>query len=255
MLASLAATFRQRLLAKEVLVGTFVKTPSPIITEVLALTALDAVCLDAEHAPFGRVELDACIQTLRAAGMPALVRVAANAPEYIMQALDCGATGIIVPHITTAEQAEAVARAAHFGEGGRGYAGSTRAAGYTQKPLRDHVKDSAQQTAVIVQIEDPSAVTAIEEICTVTGVDCLFIGRIDLTVALQAHSPNDEVVIAAVEAICTAATAANKTIGMFVSDPNEAQLWQAQGASLFLLGSDHGFILSGANNLHRLIAG
>ena len=94
-------SFRERLLSGEVLAGTFVKTPSPIICEVLGLTGLDVVCLDAEHAPFGRVELDGCIAALRAAGMPGLVRVAANSPEYILQALDYGATGVVVPHVTT----------------------------------------------------------------------------------------------------------------------------------------------------------
>jgi len=250
---SAISRFRQRLLAKELLVGTFVKTPSPVISEVLGLTELDVICLDAEHAPFGRLELDSCIQSSYAAQMPSLVRVAANSPEYILQSLDYGATGIIAPHVTTAEQAEAVVKAAHFGEGGRGYAGSTRAAAYTTKPMTQHLADSEKHTAVIVQIEDLAAVEAIEEICTVAGVDCLFIGRMDLTVALKATSPNDSVVIDAVETICDAGKAAGKTVGMFIPDPGEAKIWKEKGASLFLLSSDHGFIINGANDLCALL--
>ncbi len=249
MTTATVATFRHRLLSKEILIGTFVKTPSPIICEVLGLTELDTVCLDAEHAPFGRIELDNCVQALRAAQMPSLIRVAANSQEYILQALDYGATGVVVPHVTTPEQAEAVVRAARFGEGGRGYAGSTRAAGYTTKPMQKHLNDSATETTVIAQIEDPTAVAAIDEICSVDGIDCLFIGRSDLTVALKADSPHDDEVIKAVEKVCRAGQGSGKTIGMFVPDDTEAKKWMAQGATLFLLSSDHTFIINGANRL------
>ncbi len=243
------SSFRQHLLAKKLLLGTFVKTPSPVITEVLGLTELNAICLDAEHAPFGRVELDACVQTLRAADMPSLVRIAGTAHEKILQALDYGATGIIVPHVRTAEQAKEIARVAHFGEGGRGYAGSTRAAGFTTKSMHDHLTDSRNETTVIAQIEDPEAVDAIDEICKIDGIDCLFIGRIDLTVALNAKSPNDDKVIKAVEKVCRAGRSANKTVGMYVSNINEARHWIEQGTSLFMLASDHNFILNGAASL------
>lgn len=249
MTATPHANFRQRLLAREKLIGTFLKTPSPIVCEVLGLTPLDAVCVDAEHAPFDRLTLDSCIHTLRAAAMPSLVRIPSAAPDQILNALDCGATGIVVPHVTSAAQAEAIAKAARFGAGGRGYAGSTRAANYTIKAMAQHKEDSANETTVIAQIEDIEAVDAIAEIATVEGVDCLFVGRIDLTVAYGADSPADVRVIAAVEKICRAGSEAGKTVGMFVAKVDEVKGWQQQGASLFLLTSDHGFILSGARDL------
>lgn len=249
MTMSPVATFRHRLLSKEILIGTFVKTPSPIICEVLGLTELDTVCLDAEHAPFDRVELDSCVQALRAAQKPSLIRVAANSQEYILQALDYGATGVVVPHVKTPEQAAAIVKAARFGKGGRGYSGSTRAAGYTTKPMQKHLNDSATETTVIAQIEDPTAVAAIDEICSVDGIDCLFIGRVDLTVAFKTDSPHDNVVIKAIEKVCKAGQESGKTIGMFVPDDTEAKKWMAQGATLFLLSSDHSFIINGANRL------
>ena len=246
-------SFRERLLSGEVLAGTFVKTPSPIICEVLGLSGLDVVCLDAEHAPFGRVELDGCIAALRAAGMPGLVRVAANSPEYILQALDYGATGVVVPHVTTPEQAAAVVRSAHFGAGGRGYAGSTRAAGYTTRPMREHLSDGASATTVIIQVEDGEAVDAIAELCTVDGVDCLFIGRVDLTVSLNAESPSAEVVLNAIEKVCRAGQEAGKSVGMFISAPEEAKKWMEYGVNLFLSGSEHAFILQRANQVSDLV--
>ena len=246
-------SFRERLLSGEVLAGTFVKTPSPIICEVLGLTGLDVVCLDAEHAPFGRVELDGCIAALRSAGMPGLVRVAANSPEYILQALDYGATGVVVPHVTTPEQAASVVKSAHFGAGGRGYAGSTRAAGYTTTPMKEHLSDSAFATTVIIQVEDREAVDAIAELCTVDGVDCLFIGVVDLTVSLNADSPSAEVVLKAMEKVCRAGQEAGISVGMFVSAPEAAKKWIEHGVNLFLSGSEHAYILQGANQVSDLV--
>ena len=243
------AAFRKRLLARETLIGAFVKTPSPIICEVLGLTALNTVCLDAEHAPFGRIELDHCVRALRAASMPPLIRVAANSPEYIQQALDYGAAGVLAPHISSPDEAQAVVKSARFGPGGRGYAGSPRAAGYTTRPMQTCLADSAAQTSLIVQIEDARAVAAIDDICAVRGVDCVFAGRMDLTVALKADSPNDRRVIQAIEKICRAGADSGTTVGMFIPAPEESQQWIEQGASLFILGSDHTFILQGAKNL------
>ncbi len=245
----MADNFRTRLRQREQLIGTWVKTPSAMVCEVLALSPLDVVCLDAEHAPFDRGSLDACLLGLRAGGMPGLVRVPSSAPEHTLNALDCGATGVVIPHVTTAEQAAAVAKAAHFGAGGRGYAGSTRAAGYTSRGMAQHLANSAEETTVIVQIEDLEALDNIDAIAAVDSVDCLFIGRIDLTVALGATGPGAPEVISAVERICEAGVKAGRAIGMFVGEAAEVTSWQKKGANFFLLSSDHGFLLRGAGQL------
>ena len=151
--------------------------------------------------------------------------------------------------------AEQLAAQTHFGAGGRGYAGSTRAAGYTTKTMGDHLADSASQSVLVAQIEDLEAVDAIDEIAAVEGVDCLFVGRIDLTVALGAASPADPVVVEAVERICQSAASAGRPVGMFVGNLDEIPRWQDAGASLFLLSSDHGFLLQGAANLVQRFRG
>jgi len=241
--------FRDRLLSGERLIGTFVKTPSPIIAEVLSLTGLDCLCFDAEHAPFDRSAIDGALAMTRAARMPALVRVPTATTEHILNALDCGATGIVAPHIRNAAEAAALARACRYGAGGRGYAGSSRAAGYTGRSMAEHLARSAAETAVIAQIEDPEAVDDIDAIAAVDGIDALFVGRVDLTVAYGAASQDDPRVTAAVERICAAGMRHGRRVGMFLARAGDAPLWSGRGASLFLLGSDHGFLLQGAANL------
>ncbi len=246
-------SFKSRLGSGAPLLGTFIKTPHPHVVEVLAGTGLDCLCLDAEHAPFDRRDLDAGIMAARARGMPVLVRPASSAAHEVLNALDCGADGVLVPHVRSAAEAEAVATSVHYGPGGglarRGYAGSSRAAGYGTKPIPDHLAASAATSVVIAQIEDLEALDEIDAIAAVPGIDALFIGRIDLTIALGCTSPDDPNVIAAVERILAACRAANRACGMFTPRPADVPHWQAKGASLFLLGSDHGFLREGAASL------
>lgn len=246
------STFKKRLVAGDQLIGTFIKTPSPIIAEVLSLSDLDVYCIDVEHAPFGRLEVDLCISAFRAADRPSLVRVANDSATEIRNALDSGATGILVPHVTSAEQAAAIVKVAHFGDGGRGYAGSSRAANYTTKTMADHITDSREQTTVVVQIEDIAALDNVTEIASVKGVDALFVGRFDLAVAMQ-KKPTDKDVIDAVREICLAGRSAGTAVGMFTGNVDELPDWRDAGASFFLLSSDHSMMLSGANALARSI--
>lgn len=245
-------TFRKRLAAGDLLVGTFIKTPSSIVAEVLSLSELDLFCIDTEHAPFGRLEVDLCVSAFRAADRPSLVRVANDSPTEIRNALDSGATGILVPHVTSPEQAAAIVKAAHFGDGGRGYAGSSRAADYTTKSLADHIADSRERTTVIVQIEDIAALDHVAQIAAVDGVDALFVGRFDLAVAMQ-KNPSDAELIATVRDICAAGKSAGTTVGMFTSNLDEIPDWRDAGASLFLLSSDQSMVLAGANALAQSI--
>lgn len=240
---------KSRIAAGEVLLGTWVKTPSMMICEVLADTALDLVCLDAEHAPFDRATLDQCLGILRSRDFPTLVRVFSSAPEHTLNSLDCGADGVVIPHVTDRETAVAIVQQAHFGRGGRGFAGSTRAAAYTRKTMAQHIDDSAARTVVLAQIEDVEGVDNIDEIAAVGGIDCLFIGRADLTVALGASSPRDPVVIEAVERVCRAGKVAGVPTGMFLGDLNELPHWRKLGATVFLLSSDHACMVAGVSTL------
>ncbi len=246
------ASFRRRLRAGERLLGTFVKTPHPALVEVLGHGPLDCLCLDAEHAPFDRGDLDVALLAARAAGVPSLVRVPrADAPE-LLNALDLGATGVLVPHVASAAVAAAIAAACRYGgPDGRGYAGSTRAAGYGTRKMGEILPRANEEVTVVAQIEDAAALAEIDAIAAVDGIDALFIGRMDLTVSLGAASPNDPAVIEAVRTICAAARRHGRAVGMFTPTTAEASQWFDAGASLFLLGSDQQWVLQGAAALRE----
>lgn len=251
-------SFSARLGVRAPLAGTFVKTPSPILCEVLGDSPLDVLCLDAEHAPFDRLALDGCVAALRAADMPSLIRTPSAAPEHLLNALDIGATGVVVPHIRSAAEARTAVAAARYGRGGegwsrRGYAGSSRAAGYGTRSIADHMAASAR-AVVVLQIEDVEALDELDAIAAVEGVDALFIGRIDLTVALGEVSPFAEPVIAACDAIAAAGDRAGVSVGMFTPDRGEIPRWRERGVNLFLMASDHAFLAAGAKELASAMA-
>lgn len=237
---------KERLASGEALWGSFLKTPSPILVEVLASAGLDLLCIDAEHAPFDRTAIDLCVMTARAYGLTVIVRTPTAAPEHLLNALDCGADGVLLPHIRSAREARAAVTAAQYCRGGRGYAGSSRSAGYGSIPIPRHLAASAQRTVIIAQIEDIEAVEAIDEISTVPGLDALFVGRIDLTIALGETDPNAPTVLAAVDRVLAAGQSAKVPVGMFVPNDSDVPYWRDKGAQLFLQGSEHSFLRAGA---------
>ena len=238
--------FRRRMLAGDTLAGTFQKTPSHDVLEVLAMSGLDFVCLDAEHAPFGRGALDACLAVARAKGFPALVRSPSAEPSALLQALDAGATGVVVPHVDSPAKAAAVAKASRFGHGGRGYAGSTRWAGFATRPMGDVLAQSRDETVVIAQIEEPEGVAAADAIAALDGVDGLFVGPADLAVCLGTTDQASTPVRDAMRTVGEACARHGKAFMTFAGSAAAAPALRELGVTMFFVASEHAFLLAGA---------
>lgn len=228
------------------LAGVFVKTPSLPVIEILALAGLDFICFDAEHAGFGRRDLDDGLGMARALGLPALVRVMEAGAAPILQALDGGADGVVVPHVDSAALATRIAAWSRFGPGGRGYAGSTRSAGFGTRPM---TQVRADDPLVIAQIEDPPALMEIDAIAATPGIDALFFGAADLAVGLGAPDQAAPAVRAAFDQVAAAARRAGKPLAGFAAAPEGLEALAARGVRLAFAGSDQGLLLAGARRL------
>jgi 2-keto-3-deoxy-L-rhamnonate aldolase RhmA len=238
---------KQRMLGGDILVGTFLKTPAYELIEVLAKSRLDFICLDAEHAPFDRARMDQCLAMARALGLPALVRVPVGTPSELLKVLDSGATGVVVPHVDSAEKAQAIARAGRFGHGGRGYAGSTRWAGFATRPMQDVLQQSSDETIVIAQIEEPEGVDAASDIAAIDGIDGLFVGPADLAVCYGKTDMSDPLVLDAMAKTGIAAKAKNKAFMTFAGSSAAGPKLKDLGVTMFFVASEHAFMLHGAN--------
>ena len=239
------AEFRAAIAANAPLAGTFMKSPSVDVLEVLMLAGLDFVCLDCEHAPFDRATVNACMAVARAADFPILVRVPVGSPEQIARALDMGATALVVPHVTDAETAARIAKAARFGHGGRGYAGSTRWAGYGTRTMPEVLEASAE-TMVFAQIEDPEGVEAADAIAATDGINGLFLGPADLSVAYGKSDQSSAELMAAIDQTGAAARAHGKAYMTFVPNAARAAEWRPKGFGAFFIASEHAWMLEGA---------
>jgi 2-keto-3-deoxy-L-rhamnonate aldolase RhmA len=236
------SSFRKRFTARKLLTGTFIKTPTPHAIEIIGGLGFDFVVIDEEHAPFDPQSTDVALLAARASGTAGIVRVPSAAAADILRVLDCGATGVLVPHVASARMAHEVAAACRYRGGTRGYSGSSRAAGYGAGKVWDHVARSDEVTTVIAMIEDPEALADIDAILAVEGLDGVFIGRGDLTVALGAAANDAPDVKAAVETVTAAAQRAGKPVCVMVSTATEAKGFRDLGASAFIVSSDQGFL-------------
>ncbi|MGX8010079.1 aldolase/citrate lyase family protein [Mesorhizobium sp. ORM8.1] len=119
-------SFRKRFTSRELLLGTFIKTPTTHGIEILGGLGFDFVVIDEEHAPFDRVTVDNLLLAARAANTAAIVRVAEATPANLLAALDDGAAGVLVPHVSSVEKARDVVAACRY-SGKRGFSNSPRA--------------------------------------------------------------------------------------------------------------------------------
>ena len=234
-------------------VGTFVKTTSPQIVEILGGSGLDFAVLDAEHAPYDRGTLDLALLAGRAAGLPLFVRVAEHAAASLLSALDLGAAGVLVPHVDNEQDARAAVAHCRYVGGDRGYSSSPRAAGYGALGMKQAIAHG-DRSIVACQIESVAAVENAARIAAVPGVDVLFIGRADLALSMGLDNAQDPRVTEATEGVIRATLAAGKIAGMFVGSTAEREKYRALGVHWFIQGSDQSLLRQAAQATARSIS-
>jgi 2-keto-3-deoxy-L-rhamnonate aldolase RhmA len=223
--------------------GTFIKTASYQIVELLGDARFDFAVLDAEHAPLDRLTVDVMMLAGRSVQLPLFVRVSDQQPATLLSVLDMGAAGLLVPHVDTAEQARAVVANAKYA-GARGYSGSPRSGGYGGLS-RDTIIKQGDATWIICQIESAEGVRNVAEIAALPGVDGVFLGRADLALSMQIEAGSAEM-RDAIETVGAAAAANGKIFGMFVSDGAELTRFAALGANWFIISSDQSMLRNAA---------
>jgi len=228
--------------------GTFIKTPHPIVAEILGGGGLDFGVVDAEHAPFDRASLDLMIMAGRASGLPLLVRVPDGTPSFIMSALDMGADGIVVPRVDSAADGRAIVANARFQGGRRGLSNSPRYASYGKLSPTEATRHG-DGAIVMCQIESVGGLAEVEEIAATAGVDGLFIGRADLSHALGVSDIRSPEVTTACERIIAAALRHGKIAAIFLPTVEERPTFAALGVTWFIINSDQGLMKSAAAKL------
>jgi 2-keto-3-deoxy-L-rhamnonate aldolase RhmA len=236
-------SLRERIRRREPILGTFLKSASHHVAEVLGRAGLDFIIADAEHAPFGIGEIDRVVLGARSANIPCFVRPADHAPALIGQCLDLGAEGIVAPHVIDGDSAADLVAAMKYAKGRRGFSPSTRTAGFGGHAASMHRIQADARSSLWCQIEDESALSRLDDIARTDGVDCLFVGRADLAMSLGAEGNGDSRLIEAVATVAEAAKRNAIAFGIFITDTSEIPEFLQLGASVFVCGSDQSYLI------------
>lgn len=179
-------SLRDHVLAGKTAVGVSVMIPSPQIVEMLGLLGFDWVLIDCEHGAISLDQVETLAMAAAAAGIVPIARPPNASPQAITQILDRGVAGVQVPHVGSAAEARRVVEAARYRPlGSRGLAVGTRAAHYGLRgSLAEHVAEANRDTLVCVQLEDTGALSDVDAIAAVEGMDVVFVGPSDLSQSL-----------------------------------------------------------------------
>jgi 4-hydroxy-2-oxoheptanedioate aldolase len=165
-----------------VAIGACTQIPSTALVEILGLVGFDFTMIDTEHGLFDLQTAGELIRAAQGAGLTPLVRVANNNPDLILKALDLGAQGVVVPRISTKEDAVRALEACKYGMG-RGACPLIRAAHYGLWDWKSYQDWADRETMAILLIEDLEAADQIETILEVPGIDVIFLGPFDMSVS------------------------------------------------------------------------
>ncbi len=237
---------RERVLAGELLTGTFCNLGSPLTVEMAGRAGFDWMVLDMEHGAGDQSELLHQLQAAAAAATPAIVRIAWNEPWRFKRVLDQGAAGVMVPWVNTPEEAAAAAASMRYPPAGvRGAATLNRATAFGAE-AENYLRDANDNLLTVVQIETREAVRNAAAIAAVEGVDVLFVGPFDLSISMgmRGQYQNPEFV-AALEQVVSAAAAAGKATGILLHRAEHVAVTVERGFTFVALGSDGGAAASG----------
>ncbi len=225
---------RNRLKASTNLWGPLMTSRDPSLTETILQASPDLVIADMEHSLIGVEQLqDMC---MAAGGTPVIARMKGLEKNEIKRVLDTGVSGIIVPGIESSDETQDVVRFSRFAPEGKRGAGPGRASGYGYG-FGDYIKG---RPIVMVQIETKAAFESVEEIASIEGLDGLFIGPFDLSIALQTeYSWSNSYFVEAVLKIRKAAERHGLISGMYSPlAPDLMKRTAIEGFNFLMLGMD-----------------
>ena len=230
---------------------------APMVAEIIAREGFAAVTLDSQHGMWDLASLAVGIAAVRQGGSAPMVRVPLGDFALTSRVLDFGAEGIIAPMINTAADARAFAAAAKFPPVGERSWGPHRAcmlAGIANP--KDYLASGNDNIVTLAMIETRTALANIDAIAGTPGIDGLFLGPSDLSIALsegKTLDPESKAVEAELDRIVVAARKAGKIPGAYCANAERAVAVAKRGMRFCAISSDMGFLRAGASAQLKLL--
>lgn len=216
-------------------IGTFLGVTNCPIIECMGYTGMDFLVIDTEHGPYDTMPMSDLIHAASTSGLSPIVRVGDVTHKEIQRAVDNGAEGIIVPCLESVEEFKKVVDLAKYAPiGNRGFI-KGRGSGFgnadwADVPLPEYMKNANERVLVLPQCETKEALDNIEEIVTLEGLDGIFIGPFDLSIALgipgEFEHPDFK---AAIERIIKVCHDAGKICLIFAMSIEDSRMYLEQG--------------------------
>ncbi len=241
--------FKRAIRAGKPQIGLWSSLSSGYTVEVIAGAGFDWILLDTEHSPNDLESVLGQLQAAAAYPTTPIVRVPWNDMVVIKRYLDVGAQSLLVPYVSTAQEAKsAVAYTRYPPAGVRGVAGATRATRFGR--VKDYAKRAHEELCVLVQVETREGLDNLEAICAVEGVDGVFIGPADLHASLgyTGETANPKVKPLIDDAV-RRIRKAGKAPGILTGVEADARHWLECGALFVAVGADVGLLARGAEAL------
>ena len=241
--------FKRALKAGRAQIGLWSSLSSNYTVEVIAGAGFDWILLDTEHSPN---DLESVLSQLQAAApypTHPVVRVAWNDMVLIKRMLDIGAQSLLVPYVSTPEEAAAAVSYVRYPPAGvRGVLGTPRPSRFGR--VKDYAKRAHEEICLLVQVETQRALDNLEAICAVDGIDGVFIGPADLHASLGYPG---EIANAKVKPLIDDAVRrirkCGRAPGILTPSEADARHWLDCGALFVAVGADVGILARGAESL------
>lgn len=245
----------------ELAIGTWTQIAAPELIDIVGLNGMEFTILDCEHGIFGIETAEKLARAADANDIASAVRVSSNDPVEIMKALDAGIRYVVVPNLSSAEEAELAVRATRFGPHGlRGACPCCRSGGHYIRNWEDYVAAEEARVGIIGLIESVEGCRNIGDICETKGLAGLMFGSFDLSVSMGLNGNwRHEDVRSAVETMVDAARSRDIPVLMpvFAPTPEECReligYWQSRGVDCFVLGSDKILIASAFHDWNQAL--
>jgi len=256
-MAIAAFSLARRLHAGETVFSGWCGLPYPIVAETIGRDGFGAVTLDAQHGLWDIGAIVTGVAAVRQAGSAPVVRVPVGDFALVSRALDFGAEGIIAPMINTATDARAFAAAAKYppiGERSWGPHRATNLAGLPDQSV--YLREANDHVIALAMIETRAALENLAAIVATAGIDGVFLGPSDLSIALsdgKTLDPLSKDVERELDRILAVAGKAGKITGTYCHSPERAVALAKRGVRFLAVMSDLAMLRAGASGAMKAL--
>ena len=224
---------------------------SPGIPLILKNSGCDFIIFDMEHGGLSLQQFKTLAAISNANKILPLIRIPELSYNYIARALDRGAAGIMTPMVNSALEAKKIVQSSKYPPLGlRGAGFGFAHDNYINKNPLSYIEEANKKLVNIIQIESKLGLESVEEIASIDGVDCLWVGHFDLTNFLGIPGNfKSTIYLNAINRIVSAAKSNNKSLGIMVNNKDELEMYSKLGFNIIAVGTEMSLLGNGVSNL------